>query len=340
MKKTKRTTYLLGAGASCDAVPLAGELPGVMRQWARGIRTDSRMLENCGNHPHYGGFFGEVDRCAGAAKDSGGIDAYARVLYLREERDELHRLKAVLSCWLLAAQRGGKRDLRYFPFLASFAAKGGGPAQVVFRPGSNILTWNYDLQPEIACYRHLKIDPDYITQTLTAPPHETGTTNEIDEEHFFLVRLNGCAGSHIVGSNGSDRSYYARAHRLIYPSDGFEAMSKILDLYGSYVVTRELAPAISFAWETDSMYHRFFRDPVRRALEHTTHLVVIGYSFPDTNRSIDEELLCAMNPQEIVIQDPRPDLVEARMLRLLKECPIKGEVRITRVDRVSQFETW
>ena len=337
MSRTKNTTYLLGAGASAKAVPLAADLPDAMIGWARSMRTDSGMARECGNHAHFRTFSKDLQTYARRAKDSGGIDAYAQVLDLQSRHSDLNKLKAVLSCWLLAWQRTGTRDIRYFPFLSTLATRGSGPSKMVFKPHSNVLSWNYDLQPEIACFHHLKMEADYITQTLAAPPHETGAHNEIDEEHFFLVRLNGCAGSHRGRSEVSgDR--YTRAHSLIHLSDGSEAMRKILDLYGSYV-TGDLIPAISFAWERGSTYQRFYRKRVLQALDHTTHLVIIGYSFPGTNRDVDEELLSAMTPQEIIIQDPRPDLVEPRIRRLMSGCPDRMP-KITPVDQVSRFETW
>ena len=223
MRRTMKTTYLLGAGASANAVPLAADLPDAMIAWARTMSTDPGMARECGNHAHFGTFLRDLQTYARKSKDNDGIDAYAKVLDLQDSHTELSKLKAVLSCWLLARQRSGKRDMRYFSFLGSLVARGVGPSNMVFRPHSNVLSWNYDLQPEIACHHHLGIEPEYITQTLAAPPHETGTYNEIDEEHFFLVRLNGCAGSHRGRSEVSgDR--YTRTHSLIHLSDGNEAM--------------------------------------------------------------------------------------------------------------------
>ena len=337
MRRSKKTTYLLGAGASADAVPLAADLPDAMIAWARTMSTDPGMARECGNHAHFGTFSKDLQMYARRAKDSGGIDAYAQVLDLQSGHNDLNRLKAVLSCWLLARQRTGKRDIRYFPFLSYLATRGSERSKVVFRPHSNVLSWNYDLQPEIACFHHLKMEAEFITQTLAAPPHETGAHNEIDEEHFFVVRLNGCAGSH-CGRSEVTGDRYTRAHSLIHLSDGFEAMRKILDLYGSYV-NGDLIPAISFAWERGSTYQRFYRERVLEALEHTTTLVIIGYSYPPTNMEIDQDLLRVMKLDEIIIQDKRPDLVKPRILRLMNESPDDRNPKVTMVDRVEQFET-
>lgn len=317
--RERKVTYLLGAGASYEAVPVAKAMAKSMQQWVAGPATS--MPLHVRQHPQFEPFVRHIQELAVAAEREGGIDAYARVLSLSqhsESIEKLRALKATLSCWLLARQRGGKIDKRYVHFLGALA-RGGSGEPVTFDHRSNVVTWNYDLQIELVCSLRLGVPADQVVTVLKAPPPEFGQEIRIDSNNFFLARLNGYAGAHRLGASHPQAGQFQRVLELVLNEDSFGSMLEILDLYGKYLDENDLLPAIDFAWEPQSMWSHYLEHDVVEALKKTTHLVIIGYSFPAFNAEVDRRLLSTMEPTNIVIQDPNSGEVTGRLLDLIPE---------------------
>lgn len=69
---------------------------------------------------------------------------------------------------------------------------------------------------------------------------------------------------------------------------------------------------MSYAWEKDG-YEKMKGDIVKRIID-TEELVVIGYSFPYVNNSVDTFIVENMrNLQKVIIQDPNPDAIKERI---------------------------
>lgn len=333
----KKVTYLLGAGASCEAIPVANALAKTMQQWVAGPATG--MPANVRQHPHFESFVQHIQELSKDAEREGGIDAYARRLSLSQRAkniEKLRALKATLSCWLLARQRGGKIDKRYVHFLGALARRST-DEPITFDPRVNIITWNYDLQIELVCSLHLDVPEDRIVSVLHAPPPDLGQEINIDPSSFFLARLNGFAGAHRLGSSHTQAGEFKRVLGLVLRKDSFQSMIEILDLFGKYLDEKDLVPAIDFAWEPQSLWSQNLEHDVSRALKQTTHLVVIGYSFPAFNANVDRTLLSRMTPTNIVIQDPHASEVAGRLLDLIPEWK-SDSVFLRALTRCDSFE--
>jgi hypothetical protein len=324
----KKITYLLGAGASCEAVPVSKNLTKTMLQW---VAAATGMPAIVHQHPQFVTFTKNIAELCSASDNVGGIDAYARVLFLsKDSKNEmkLRTLKATLSCWLLALQRGGKIDRRYVHFMGVLA-RPSNDRIITFDQRANIITWNYDLQVELTLALRFGIPQDRIISILNAPlpNHE----EKIDEDHFFLLRLNGFAGAH------SEAGKFKQILDLLLTKDSKQSMLEILDLYGRYLARDDLIPAINFAWETNSMWSQYIRDNVTALLSKTTHLVIIGYSFPSFNTEIDRPILTAMKPANVTIQDINANDMTQKVKQLVPEWPWE-KISLRQVTNCDQLE--
>jgi hypothetical protein len=333
----EKVTYLLGAGASYEAVPVANAFAKTMQQWVAGPATS--MPDSVRHHPQFESFVQHIQELSVAAEREGGIDAYARVLTLSQRAEsikKLRALKATLSCWLLARQRGGKIDKRYVHFLGALA-RGGAGQPVTFDHRVNVVTWNYDLQIELVCSLRLGVPEDQVVSVLNAPPPEYDQEIRIDPSGFFVARLNGFAGAHRLGPSHAQAGRFQRVLGLVFHKDSFRSMIEILDLFGKYLDENDLVPAIDFAWESQSMWSKHLEHDVDKALKQTTHLVIIGYSFPAFNADVDRRLLSAMTPTNVIIQDPNSSEVAGRLLDLVPEWK-SHSVSLRSLTRCDSFE--
>ena len=160
-----KVTYLLGAGASYGSrgrLPLALQPPissdaqepqeGIMRglpilqEFASAIE---QLLVELMNDQ----FSAEIKYLSSnvlspllnVSKNYPTIDTYAKLLYSTRREDEYAQFKNQLSLFFLIWQRMHKQDLRYDSFISSLV-----DADTCQLPELTILSWNYDVQMEIA----------------------------------------------------------------------------------------------------------------------------------------------------------------------------------------------
>jgi hypothetical protein len=335
---SQKITYLLGAGASYDAIPIANNLSKIMQQWVTGPGKD--MPVSVKNHSHFQPFIENILEICSEADKADGIDAYAKLLYLNrttmENKSKLAVLKATLSCWLLARQRGGKIDKRYVHFLTALAQPNNN-ATFSFDNNINIITWNYDLQLEMTLALRMGVPENKVIELLNAPPPERDQQLKITDSNFFLARINGFAGAHRLGESHNEAGRYKRMLGLVLIKDSFQSMIEILNLYKKYLDHNDLIPAIDFAWEPESMWVRYLRDDVIKVLSKTTHLVIIGYSFPAFNSTIDREILSKMGIEYLTIQDPNANDILLKLKRLVPNWKW-NQIVIRPVASVNQLE--
>jgi hypothetical protein len=283
-----------------------------MEEWARNEHDLSREVKA---HPSLRSFFTNLQNVALRSKENGGLDDYALALTKQggaAAEEQLLQLKSVLSCWLVMIQSGGNLEWRHQSFFTTIA-RTSPSKEHGFDPNINILSWNYDLQPEIACH---KLFPDVPISTiplmLGAPPFEEGSDHRVNTRRFFIVRMNGCAGSHRIVKREINQNTLTRMQDFVHssPVDGIQGA---LSLYKRYTEDRDLEPGINFAWEKKSAWRRLFSGQILPVLKDTSHLIIIGYSFPPVNREVDVEILRAMKPGKVIVQDKNPTLITARI---------------------------
>jgi hypothetical protein len=317
-----KLTYLLGAGASCNALPMVNNL-------AERVSKFSEMLKA---HVMYGDkstdpfvyqkpdptwpdnslrkqFIESLDWLGNLAKKHASIDTYAKKLYVRggeEATKDLHRLKSTLSCYLLLEQSLNPVGKRYDLFFASILV-GKYPDFPSLPKTVNIVTWNFDTQMEKS-YIDFCPDPEVMDEKITRAPN--------------IIRLNGVCGQ-------------PHKHKELCYADFNDSLIKsVLELFQNHM-NREVvgySPSISFAWEKSKL-----EDRIIEVVKETTILVLIGYSLPFFNSDIDTALFKIMAPtlKKIFIQVPESAHAAVRE-RFLTLCEDESVRRVTR-DKIEML---
>ena len=222
------------------------------------------------------------------------VDTYAKKLWLTGKKDEYNRLKRTLSAFFMLEQVFNKPDKRYDAFFASILGN-----DVKDLPSNvRILSWNYDMQIELAYSEYL----------------DNSNLNDIEESLLFYqktVDVNGYRlgnGFRVVKLNGSALMFekYNRAIINLGIDDTYTE-SECIEKIASIAYSGEYDCALSFAWEeTDDT----FLSNIQKNISDADVLVVIGYSFPFFNRNMDTAIIKSLPTlKKIYIQDEKPEVV-------------------------------
>jgi len=140
------------------------------------------------------------------------VDTLAKKYFTQQKLNELEKLKRGLTAYIILEQFRDKSldkningkliniDRRYINFLASLTLETNRIYSTVELPHNlNIITWNYDMQMELAFARYLKTEKEYtdfdniVSKNIVSFP--LIEASETDEEKLpNLVHLNGVAG--------------------------------------------------------------------------------------------------------------------------------------------------
>ncbi len=273
--------YLLGAGASCDTMPLASALGERLEKASEQIRKDGEyakeLLEN-------------FDWLAVRAKEHATVDTLARKYWIRNDSDakrDLLRLKAVLSCFFQYETARFSSDKRHDSFFASILDRSE-PGKPSFPGSISILTWNYDLL----------LEKSY--QEFSAAPEDA--RKRISEK---AIHLNGMAAVRFLKP-------VEREDVIYFPDADTDYLVKLY----SRIIKNEYRPEIKFAWENTDILSK-----ASHTTAGTEILVVIGYSFPFFNQDIDKALLKQMEGslKRIFLQTNGDVVGRERLLNLLQD---------------------
>lgn len=244
------------------------------------------------------------------------IDTYAKKLAVTGNHVDLTRLKNALTSFFALIQDHKKRDLRYDGFIASIIQDDGSLPNNV-----SILSWNYDYQLEFVLqdFSSKKGGFQYVweNQGITCK----GLGSHFDISRFNCVKLNGTA-------------MFSRNSVLIDPAN--YSLAQIEDWCKNDFDT--VKSNISFAWEKDD----HFIDSILPLVKNAKVLVVIGYSFPYVNRTIDRKIIQNMESlREVFIQDSSANDVKQSFETLLSDNQRRGYsqrlIQIHPRPSVSQF---
>ncbi len=327
--------YLIGAGASYGqrgknretgainpgkierGLPVVNQLELAIDWYLRTIRKTGSYGEPTDNS-EYPNLYNELKWLREKCQTYPTIDTYAKKLTVTGCWQELERLKNALSSFFALIQSHEKRDLRYDGLIASIIQDNGRLPNNI-----SILSWNYDYQIEYVLQDFSPATTDILhvwqNQGITCK----GFRSFIDNSKFNCVKLNGTAMFSITQEN-----------RLIDPS--VYDLNRIEEWYSNRFRSRK--SNISFAWEKDDQ----FIDSVIPLVRDAKVLVVIGYSFPYVNRSIDRRLVQSMGAlRKVYIQDMVASDVQQSFETLLSENQQKGVsqrfIQIHPRTYVSQF---
>lgn len=282
-------TYLFGAGASFNALPVVDQMPRRMAKLIEYLKfemngTNSNEKISLSPNDDILEFASDLDWLTKFAAKHASVDTFAKKLTLTNKEDELFMLKNVLSAFLLIEQFKNSVDDRYDSFFASLL-------ESKFKMPKNIkiISWNYDMQLEMAFQVYSGDSTIYEAQRTLGiySKYADNYFAKQSSENFAVFKIN---GSSMLYSNNYAKNLYTYCDSKHKQST--EAIFQICKNYCNFKKQQSnYIHGLSFAWERE--YQSNQDDIISIAKTHVNQsniLVVIGYSFPFFNREIDRLL--------------------------------------------------
>lgn len=308
-----KVTYLLGAGASAETVPLVKDFPKELILASKVFPENLQpLMEQFGNRslslPNgnlltFKEAFDDLVKVLewlGVESDKQvSVDTFARKIDMQRtnDRSDYLKLKAGLSIFLIYKQLFSPPDSRYDNFITNLYNRHW-PENV------NILSWNYDFQLEKAF--------SYFTgnSNLTELQNSLNTVQFPDHmifsgpKEFTIYKLNGTSG--VFERRNSN--FINVVNRVDQKDLDFDFLHEILWQYVQIVYWSErVSSSLIFSWEWDRYPESRYGERLIANCRDTRYLVVIGYSFPSFNREVDRSILRSMvgSLKRIYIQIPK-----------------------------------
>lgn len=326
-----KVTYLMGAGASANTIPIVS---GISQRFNE-IIDYLKKYQSAKSHgstyeswpiflkTHIKEIDSVIDDLIWLTQESQKhqtIDTLAKKYYLTQD-DRLFRLKKTLIQYFILEQLifipsktfGDlteevafikRKEFRYDSFFAALFDKNGKDLSV--RSNVKIFTWNYDQQIELALQNYVQKKISSVKEKFQILPHDYSINGSSDlffqVNQFGTIKLNGNAIWTPIKINGAENIESALDY---YDSDLLENERLGLflkELYDIRTVNgidhiKNSLRQMNFSWEEDrefkEKYNKFdqHRNIVKEIAKNTDILVIIGYSFPVFNRQVDKMIV-------------------------------------------------
>ncbi len=311
-------TYLFGAGASRNALPIVEEIPTRLKGVIDLLNSDNcKLLDS----EYYDIFNVKINKRKAQTElvsdlewlytesiRHASIDTLAKKLYVKRQENELKRLKAAFSVFLIFEQTLNSYDKRYDTFFASILNE----SYYSFPENIRILNWNYDYQFEITYTEYSDQKQIERNQSMLNVVNKFSDNTHINNDRFVIYKLNGTAN--IVGDNGFRTYDFCPS---VFSMIDVEFLDAIIRSHAALRFPQGgLFSGLSFAWERQHSEKNIVSRSIR-GTNKTDILVVIGYSFPYFNREIDREIVQAMsNLKRVYFQSPEAENIRDRFLAI------------------------
>ncbi|HEY5327110.1 MAG TPA: hypothetical protein VIJ27_08920 [Mucilaginibacter sp.] len=315
-------TYLLGAGASYNALPVVDEMYkkiGEAIKWFRLeynkaflFSVDGKIVIPKG-HEKIQNVVSDLEWLQGICDTSRNfsVDTFARKLDLSGKREDYIKLKNILSLYFTLEQRRNLPDVRYDNFWASILK-----SRTEFPNNVKIISWNYDFQLELTYQDFFGHDSLKVArEALNVTSQETDFVDLPDPDKFGVFKLNGSATFNTNSIENRDTNYLIDKFKTSSIGDFIKGL---VETYEKLCTTpRVNKNHLTFAWE-----HRIdnpFYKHLKESIKNTEILVTIGYSFPFFNRDIDKLILkdlMGKNLKKVYFQAPDAEDLRERFLAI------------------------
>ena len=371
MTEGNHVLYLFGAGASAKAIPVVHGLPGDMKkiadrlkEWGLNIpQVSPEIIERaeiiCTDLHELADTINEVEKSQGIKCT---VDDYMSHLEKKPYgQAKYQKSKSTLATYFLLKQffntdKPIQLDERYGDWLRNIVPD---RKQEKFANNIRCLTWNYDMQMELAYYQYFPkespVTPCEIINAFSYPqpfrkvanPSQLGihlngivlpTKNlQFTEDEPLYKHFVGVIAELFHTTDGQNH-----AKNKFSPSGwGSKFLKKLLDISQHYT--------LQFHWDRHT-YNPYGMDPVfdrtelekaiveHKILENAACVVVVGYSFPGCNGNMDRKILRSLKnrPVKIYIQDPEAKAVRERIIQQF-EWPEEYQNRIIPITGTSSF---
>jgi hypothetical protein len=309
-------TYLFGAGASIGALPVVNQMAKSIGLFIKEIEKPEYALRGefysdrepkMSKHMNLVSFIKDLKWLQDACNKHASVDTFAKKLYLKQDWINLRRLKATLSAYFILEQaRKYNEEKRYDAFFASILEDRIHPL-----PGHiKILSWNYDYQFEQA-YSGYSGNASLAANQSSLNVVSKHTSPGWFGSDFGIYKINGTTS---IDQSESDE----RDHLNNQIPNNFNTSVIEIALRDYYFVinhSHSTTSTLSFAWEKDNQTK--ITELIKVATKDTDILVVVGYSFPFFNRSIDRQIIGNMiNLKKVYFQAPDADNLKERFLAI------------------------
>jgi len=312
--------YLLGAGASANAIPVINSMPSRLREFQNVFNLIENKLLEISNleigdlnldRDNYCNIHKVANLLLSNSLQHSTVDTYAKKLYLADDNENYNLLKHLLNLYLIYEQvktgdieelihtstssgiskednninikfRDFNFDTRYDVFVASILSKG-----PKWPDHIKIISYNYDNQIDIAL--------NY---------YEAPDNNLHLETEDLIIRLNGKATPF-------------KSHEKLDINDivnhlNINSFIEAFKIFHNYCDTHDQRndPSINFSWEWNDPEKAYIKEKINKTkqiIKEAGDFVIIGYSFPEFNREVDSNILSSVRPQTNVFIQVHPD---------------------------------
>jgi len=332
----KNITYLFGAGASVGSLPIVEQFPKRISEFIKTIKEEKYKLpenesygEELNINPKKSKYQTQTEFISNLrwlyeeCKRHESIDTFAKKLFISNENDQLLKLKATLSAYLIFEQARNSIDMRYDSFFASIIKY-----SIQNLPKNlKILSWNYDFQFEKAFSSYTNNSELGFNQDMLHVFTKFSKNYPIND-NFSICKI-----------NGTTSFFTQRSSQRYFFSDLNEQFKiKLIELvlsnyFGLLNMEDKFHSGLSFAWEKWEEKSDF--NIIKRSIactENTDILVVIGYSFPFFNRDVDRKIIGSMKKlNKIYFQSINPNNIKERFLSIRNDIIEKNLISISNV---------
>ena len=314
-------TYIFGAGASRQALPLVYDLPDRIDVLVSRLKTEEnlQLADEAFTHPlsEYNKqavqnkFIRDLSSLADKARNHASIDTLAKKLWLQGKDQELKDLKALLSVYFIFEQAINPADKRYDAFYASILSK----TIENFPSNIKILSWNYDYQFEKS-YSSYSENFNIDTNQSLLNVVSKYSIGSVKQDKFGIYKINGTTS--IFSETGGKLGHFI--YDMNTPFDK-KLIGEVLRIYITLLLSPRTHASISFAWEDWEPGQNIVEKSITTT-NLTDVLVVIGYSFPFFNRDIDRRIINSMTQlKKVYFQGPEPEEMKERFLAIRDSVP-------------------
>lgn len=344
--KSPKIVYYLGAGASWHALPVISEMEERFEAFLDFFKFyhefEASSIDFSLLDPNLLKIDLKWDTILTSLEEEPTIDTLARIAYLSENSELVFEIKQFLSAYLfweqtisiidsfprvfhnlaLALQirinnprdrdkKNRNLDFRYTSLFSSFCN-----ARFEMNEEMSVISWNYDSQVEISLAKTFGIY-EYCQKLISEG--DDRSIQELNEEKFTqlferfnFIKLNGNIST-------TNRTWELPLKFDVVNNE--EAIIAEYDKIWNLIFKDEDYPSnIHFAWENSEIVDAN-REKAKTLMAEADYIVVIGYSFPQYNSEIDEEIWSHVKPHSqshkksitrVIIQDTPENAVRIK----------------------------
>ena len=326
MNNNKSITYILGAGASFQSIPIVSTFPGRFKQFMDTLTDFSS--QNTIENSYRNNLQDAVEVSKELLKefqDHQSFDTFFKKLYHVEDLKKIKIFKKILNLYFIWEHtnpgynvsdldsniftKQANIDKRYDALIAGLLRPIKGDKKLFCK--TNFITWNYDLNLLSSIKNYFF--PELPFSEMINMIGKNETVWKINDQ-LSILNMNGFFYS----------SEFNDLKKLPQSNSPFLFDKKLTSNYLEDTFDDLDAESIRFAWELENIEE--VTNAAKKMITHSKNIVVIGYTFPLYNRLVDFKYLAHENlyNKKLFIQDPnalelKEDFIEYFNIEVIRD---------------------